>query len=352
MTAGNPTTPLCDQFGLDASWRSAQLMLVGLDDFSNEQVCRLHERVLDRDTTQQLVDRFYQLVLRHPQAAELLASFDIEHLKQRQVQYFTELGVNFSSAGYFESRARVGVAHARVGVPLSLYLGAFGLLQSLILDAVQARAGEEQGMLCRLVARLVSLDITLATEVYHRASVADMDRSLKRLEKAQQNLREQLERDTLTGVSSRTSLLHELQQAIERASKTGQPLVVMMADLDHFKQVNDAHGHLVGDQVLQEVAARIRAALREFDLVGRYGGEEFVILLENTSAHTAQQIALRIRQRIAQEPIQLGDLSLHVTLSQGLTLRVEGDTQQSLLQRADQAMYKAKHSGRNCVVSD
>jgi diguanylate cyclase (GGDEF)-like protein len=354
MSAGKSATPLCDQFGFDAAWRDAQLALIGLRGFSHEQVRRLHDAVLGREAAAAIMDRFYRQVLQHEQADELLSSFDIDHLKERQVQFLTDFGMWFEDAGYFEHRASLGVVHARVGVPLSLLLAAFGLLQSLILEAVLERieGREERALLTDLVVKLTSLDIALTTEVYHRARIQDMDRSLKNLEHQQQYLRQQLEQDALTGVSSRTSLLRELKTAIGRAAKTGQPLVVVMADLDHFKAINDQHGHLVGDQVLKDVAARVKSALREFDLVGRYGGEEFVVLLENTSLHTANQVAERIRRRIANEPVHLGSADVDVTISQGLALCKEDDTVQSLLRRADRAMYRAKSAGRNCVVED
>ena len=258
------------------------------------------------------------------------------------------------AAEYFESRARMGIAHARVGVPLSLYLSAFGLLQGLLLDAIVERLSDEVGRqaLGGLVTRLITLDIALAAEVYHRVEVEEPDRSVRHLERQQRLLRKQLEQDALKGASSRTSLLHEMQDALKRAAKTGQPLCLIMADPDNFKVVNDSHGHLVGDKVLEEVAARIKAALREFDVVGRFGGEEFVILLENTSRHTAQQIAERIRQRIAADPIRVAGQSLQLTISQGLAVRRDGDDDHTLLQRADAAMYQAKQRGRNCVAEE
>jgi diguanylate cyclase (GGDEF)-like protein len=354
MPAGKPETPLCEQFGFDADWRQAQLLLVDLDAYPGDQVRQLHEQVLVREVVERVVDRFYAQLMRHAQAAELLSSFDLQHLKERQVAYFAEFGVNCREAEYFESRARVGIAHARVGVPLSLYLSAFGLLQALVLDAIGERVGDQSERLAlgSLVMRLTTLDIALATEVYHRVQIQDLDRSVRHLEHQQTQLRKQLEQDSLTGVSSRTSLLHEMQDALGRAAKTGQPLCLIMADLDHFKAVNDSHGHLVGDQVLKEVAARIKAALREFDVVGRFGGEEFVILLENTSHHTAHQIAERIRQRIASEPIRVAGQSLQLTISQGLAVRRDGDDAHALLQRADATMYQAKQRGRNCVAEE
>jgi diguanylate cyclase (GGDEF)-like protein len=351
MSAGKTATPLCEQFGFDAEWREAQLTLIGLDAAMYEHVRILQDKVLTRDAASRIVDRFYAQLVLHPQSSGILSSFDLGHLKERQIEYFRKFGVRFEEADYFEGRARVGVSHARVGVPLSLYLESFGMLQCLILEEILSLAEEpHREALMRLVLKLTILDIALATEVYHRSQIQDRDRSLKHLELERQRLRRQLDQDALTGVSSRTSLLHELQASIKRASKTGQPLVVIMADLDHFKAINDRHGHLIGDGVLKEVAARTKAALREFDLVGRYGGEEFVILLENTSTHTAHQIAERIRVRIASGPIHVAGQDMQVTISQGIALCGQGDDSRSMLSRADQAMYRAKQVGRNCIV--
>lgn len=354
MPAEKPATPLCDHFGFDAEWRTAQLELIGLNEHTKDQVRRLHDLVFAHGAVEHIVDRFYDQLLKNSQASRLLSSFDLEHLKKRQIDYFRGFGVHFEEAEYFESRARVGVAHARVGVPLSLYLASFGVLQTLILEAISNSMtnDEDWSLLSRLMLKLLTLDIALATEVYHRVQVQELDRSLRHLEREQKVLRTQLEQDALTGVSSRSSLLHELDEAIARAVKTGQPLCLIMADLDHFKSINDTHGHLVGDKVLKEVAARMQAALREFDLVGRYGGEEFVILLENTSRHTAQQVAERVRMRIDKEPIQIAGRSLHLTISQGLAICRAGEDGPSLLERADQAMYRAKQAGRNCVAEE
>ena len=352
MSAGKPATPLCDQFGFNAEWREAQLTLIGLDGSMREIVQLLQGTVLTPDAASGIVDQLFAQLARNPQASAILSSFDLGHLKERQVEYFKGFGVGFDGADYFESRARVGVAHARVGVPLSLYLESFGMLQCLILQEILSLTEVQQHWeaLLRLVLKLTTLDIALATEVYHRSQIQDLDRSLKHLELERKSLRQQLDQDALTGGSSRTSLLRELQDSIERASKTGQPLVVIMADVDHFKKINDKQGRLVGDRVLKEVAARVKAALREFDLVGRYGGEEFVILLEDTSTHTAHQIAERIRLRISSAPIHVGGQEMQITISQGLALCCQGDDTQSILSRSDQAMYKAKQAGRNCIV--
>jgi diguanylate cyclase (GGDEF)-like protein len=352
MPARKPETPLCDQFGFDADWRRAQLALIGLEDESRDTVQALHHCVLTPEAARHIIDRFYEQVLHDSRAESLLASYDVNRLKVTQAEYLAAFGVNFRDAGYFETRARVGIAHARVGLPLALYLSAFGVMQTLILEMVTDCVSDpaEHHSLSRLVLKLTTLDIAVATEVYHRSSVMELDRSVKHLRLEQSLLRTQLQQDALTGVSSRTSLLDALEGAIGRSTKTGQPLCIIMADLDHFKNINDSYGHMVGDKVLAEVGARIRAALREFDIVGRYGGEEFVIMLENTSRHTALQVAERIRQRIASQPINTGSHRLDITISQGLAVRTDEDDLHSLLKRADDAMYKAKRAGRNCVA--
>jgi two-component system cell cycle response regulator len=354
MADGNSETALCEQFGFDAEWRAAQLLLVDLAECPHDLLGWLHEQVLVPDVVEGIVDRFFEQLRRHPQADKLLSSFDLQHLKQRQIEHFGQFGANCNEADYFELRTRVGIAHARVGVPLSLYLSGFGLLQTLILAAIVERVGDDGGRqaLSRLVMQLTTLDIALATEVYHRAQSAERERSVRHRERGPLLLRRQLEHDALTGVSSRASLLQELATAMERATKTGQPLCVIVADLDHFKTLNDSHGYAAGDRILKEVAARLKAALREFDVVGRYGGEEFVILLDNTSLHTALQVAERMRQRIAGAPLDAEGLNLQLTITQGLAAYRDGDDSHSLLQRADAAMLRAKQQGRNRVAGD
>lgn len=161
--------------------------------------------------------------------------------------------------------------------------------------------------------------------------------------------------DPLTEVSNRRALAWELPCQIQNAHAQGTPLSLVMLDLDNFKSVNDQHGHLVGDRVLQILAARIRNRLRVHDKIFRYGGEEFVILLKQTDADTAWLVAQRLRQVVGKQPFNLEQtLTLTVTISLGLSLLRPADDIKgvSLLQRADQNLLIAKSRGRNQVVSD
>lgn len=352
MPIENPAHLMCEQFGLDARWRNAQLTLIGLLDDQVDTIEKLHQQVLTDDARTIVVDALYDRLLADEQACSLISSFDIDYLKTKQNDYLKEFGAGFREEAYFARRIHVATVHARASVQLGQYLSAFGIMQALVVEVIETSLCSEADKmsLIRLVQDLTTLDIVIATEVYYRMRFADLNWSLQHLEQERQHLRQQLEQDALTGVSSRTALLQQLDKAVQGALKTGQPLCLIMADLDHFKQVNDTLGHLVGDQVLKEIGQRIRAALREFDLVGRFGGEEFCILLENTSPHTAGQIAERIRARIGNEPVQAAGNSVEITISQGLAIWNSRDNGKSLLQRADQAMYRAKQTGRNCVV--
>jgi diguanylate cyclase (GGDEF)-like protein len=165
--------------------------------------------------------------------------------------------------------------------------------------------------------------------------------------------------DALTGVYNRRYMDRRLLEEIARARRQGYRLSCMYIDVDHFKQVNDSHGHQAGDDVLREVASRIRAELRMSDALGRFGGEEFVVLLIDADLDSAGMVAQRIRAGIADQPFLVPDggmLSVSVSIGvatlgdAGRELAIEGVAQQ-LIARADEALYEAKEAGRNRVVA-
>jgi diguanylate cyclase (GGDEF)-like protein len=157
--------------------------------------------------------------------------------------------------------------------------------------------------------------------------------------------------DPLTGLQNRRSLFELGRVEFVRAQRMQRPFCCMMLDLDHFKQVNDRYGHVVGDQVLQEFAKRCSSSVREVDMVGRYGGEELIILLPETDRPTSIQVAERLRASIADTPIKIFDQEISVTTSIGVATQDENTMDlETLIARADQAMYIAKHKGRNRVA--
>ena len=157
--------------------------------------------------------------------------------------------------------------------------------------------------------------------------------------------------DQLTGLHNRRYMTGQLVQFLNRANRGGSPVSILMADLDHFKKINDFYGHNAGDEVLREFSRRLQDNIRPADLACRFGGEEFIVIMPDTTAALAVQAAERLRVKICERPFQLepGE-SLNVTMSGGVaTVRAPDDTVEGLIGRADNALYRAKRGGRNLV---
>lgn len=157
--------------------------------------------------------------------------------------------------------------------------------------------------------------------------------------------------DALTILLNRRAIIRELQDEVLRAERYGTMLSVSILDVDHFKVINDTYGHTIGDEVLRLVAEGLRDGIRSPDIVGRYGGEEFIIILPNSDANAASEQAARLCKQINESPLQAKGYAIQVTFSIGVAqLRHGKDTWDILLNRADTAMYEAKNRGRNCWV--
>jgi diguanylate cyclase (GGDEF)-like protein len=169
---------------------------------------------------------------------------------------------------------------------------------------------------------------------------------------AREVLRAQATTDALTATANRRTLLEALSRELERSNRLATPCAVLFVDLDHFKRVNKEHGHAAGDAVLREAAAAMRSILRPYDLLGRYGGEEFVIVLPGCDAGGARVAAERVRGRIAAMAVAVGGKSLPVTCSVGAAVGGAGGVRDrdGLIAAADRALNQAKGAGRNCVV--
>ncbi|SJZ56533.1 diguanylate cyclase (GGDEF) domain-containing protein [Trichlorobacter thiogenes] len=172
------------------------------------------------------------------------------------------------------------------------------------------------------------------------------------LRKQNQELELLSNKDTLTGAFNRRYLNHILTVELLRAARTDSLVSVLMIDIDHFKQINDTFGHQSGDHVLKRMTAEIAACLRDYDLLFRYGGEEFVVLLPDTSLLEARNVAQRLCQKV--HSIRFSDalVNLHLTVSIGVAEfpGMNIGTAEELLEHADQALYQAKENGRNQVI--
>lgn len=156
--------------------------------------------------------------------------------------------------------------------------------------------------------------------------------------------------DTLTRIMNRRGITMALLESMAQAERYGTPLSIAMVDIDHFKRINDQMGHDAGDTVLASLAGVLTEAVRMPDKVGRYGGEEFLIVLPHTALAAARQIAARMCKNVGERKFRHQEQLIEVTISIGLTQFRKGEDLTQLLARADKALYDAKHGGRNRVV--
>ena len=172
-------------------------------------------------------------------------------------------------------------------------------------------------------------------------------------ERADEQSRRLAATDPLTGVYNRRTFIELADKALARAQRNALPLSLLMLDLDHFKRVNDRHGHMAGDEVLRSFARLVETCLRYEDLLVRYGGEEFCVLLPDTTHEGAMALAERIRALVDETPLHIMRAHIHVTVSFGVYTARAGETctVELLLGRADQALYRAKAAGRNRVAT-
>lgn len=203
----------------------------------------------------------------------------------------------------------------------------------------KALAGIRQGLylnllLCLLVTAVVLTLVSLAIRRY------------------QQRITTLATTDSLTELPNRRGFDILAAQALQEAQRDGSPLCAVLLDLDNFKQLNDSHGHLAGDDVLRGFAGQLRECLRQSDILCRWGGEEFILLLKNTDRHSASELAEKLREQCAAQHHPVDGRNLRISVSLGLSQWHPGETLHSLLARADRALYRAKQAGRNRVCEE
>jgi diguanylate cyclase (GGDEF)-like protein len=205
--------------------------------------------------------------------------------------------------------------------------------------------------------------IAVAEEERLSSLVLDQNLNLKDAYEKIRRLNEELEKanteleliaafDSLSGLLNRRSLFTRISIEIERSIRLDVPLTGLMIDIDKFKSVNDNYGHQCGDMVIREIGARLQAGLRKYDYAGRYGGEEFFVVLSNSNEQQAFGIAERFRKDMEELRYQCSGESIGVTVSIGVARYAQGESQESWIERVDRAMYQAKQSGRNRIVLD
>jgi len=188
-------------------------------------------------------------------------------------------------------------------------------------------------------------------DIMEKKSDDELVKLIKRLNETRTHLKQAAITDDLTGLRNRRYIVERLEEEFLRAKRTGRPLSLIMLDIDNFKKINDLNGHPFGDLVLQIVSVRMKEALRKHDLIGRVGGEEFLVVCPESTLDDAAVVAERIRKIIHREVISDGVRKAVVALSAGVTmLRDDDKSSDKFFSRADTALYKAKEQGRNQVA--
>ncbi|MGH6719924.1 MAG: diguanylate cyclase [Alphaproteobacteria bacterium] len=302
-----------------------------------------------------IIQRFYDHLELVPELDALLGMPEQRRrLRATQRSYLLSIGEGVGNPVYVEGRLRIGEAHERVGLVPRWYLGAYAKLEELIgaaVDAEHATDPEARRLYRATLAKVVRFDEILAIEAYHQVALARQDVLVHDLEDSRRNLEAAIRRDVLTGVRNRTAVLEDLHAEFDRSVRFRRPFTALFVDLDRFKAVNDRYGHAAGDAVLRHVVGALVGALRPADIIGRYGGEEFVIGLVECDGEEAGIVAGRLRAAVEARPIQIAVDSVAATVSIGLASLGPATTSiEELLDQADGAMYEAKRQGRNRVI--
>ncbi len=322
----------------------------------DEPLAELLQTEVLQPFAEKIINQFYDYLLQHDEMRFYIRDEDVlQRLKQTQTEYLLTLGVDFTSYEYIEYRLRVGHAHERINMPIRLYQAAYLKIQNLIVDSIpqSIRQNEQQLFpLLEFVRKIIAYDMSLAIDVYHLVRIDDMTQSIDHLKHERDDLAVAVDRDVLTGAYSRRYILEFLKHKLAELRRDHkQSFCLAMLDLDHFKKVNDNYGHVVGDHVLQRVVDRVMTCIREVDQFGRYGGEEFILILPNSNLTGGINLAERIRQSIADKTIDVQGKAIPITISIGICQANKDDTPELLIERADSRLYEAKKQGRNRVVS-
>jgi len=347
---------LCDRCGFDANGIAERLGLVGLTRPGMDRQGRALQDHVIRPNTDAIVDRLYSSLFRIEDFTRVVDEHSsAERIRKKQEHYLQGLGIDFERREYFEERLRIGAVHQSVGVSQGLYQCTFQALQNLLIEYIPQEIRDDKAAFAEMlqfILKITALDMSLAVESYCSARVSDLRKSLETERGETNRLRKIAVTDWLTNLHNHSYSRHYLATALEQAEADGSPVCVVMADLDHFKAINDAYGHLIGDEVLRITARRLTSGARGDDEVCRYGGEEFLFILQNTDLAGGVEVAERVRARINEDVMHSGDTTLNVTISLGVAQARDRDTVEMLIERADAALYVAKRAGRNCVRAE
>ena len=345
---------MCERFGFDANAIARRIHLVGLSGTNNLGMGLKLQRLVILPHGKAIIEGILESLKNTDQFEQIAVDdLDPDRLRDFQNRYLSGLGVNFISPAYFEERLRIGYVHNKIGVPQALYQASIRTLEYLLIHNIPHSIRGDPATfdpMLMFILKIMALDMSLAVESYCMTEMCGLENSLHDEQGKARRLRQLAITDWLTDLHNHAYSRHLLKLKLDYAQQNDKPLCVIMADLDQFKKINDEHGHLVGDHVLRIVAARMVSGARAGDEIGRYGGEEFLFVLQDTDINAAADVAERVRSRINSDAIQHHKAVINVSLSLGMAQARSDDTVNTLIDRADATLYDAKLAGRDRVM--
>jgi len=335
----------CHAYGFDREKIKERLRLFQLNKNDLETAQLLQEMVV-QPNSRPIINKFYSYLFNHKEYRLYLPSDKvIDELKNTQLHYLSTLGENFGSENYFDVRLRVGVAHSKIGMPLSLYECAYQQLRALILECVPPEFEDKiVNDLRSFVLKIISLDMSLAIDSYMDANVHQLEDNIDQLVKKSKKLQYWCEIDPLTHISNRTCILKNIRLSMLDADKKGSPFSIVMIDFDNLSGINDKYGHMVGDLLLKSAVETIKPLLSDVDKFGRYGGDEFIIALPGKDNENAQEYAKYIHSVIGEKIFQIGNHELELKLSYGVATHEKGNSLSDFLKHVDNSLLDSKES--------
>lgn len=343
---------ICVKYGFDDTRIRETILALDIHPAYADLADRISREVIG-DKAEELVNICFALLAGLREFSLIKPNLDVPVFKQIWADQLRRFGQGFHTPKYFAERLTLSAARAHDGLSMSVLHLQHQITQQILVERLITSFQNDPKTVWALmpcILKFIALDLHLAIEGYHLQEIEDQQKQLAACRTESAKLYQKVATDQLTGVMSFSHVMEALENHINKAVQTGTTLCVMMIDLDFFKRVNDTHGHLVGDSVLIHTAERIKSAVRDFDMVGRFGGEEFTVILTNADMALARVIAERIRQDVAETPFHAKDHIIGVTISLGVAMLRPGETREAILERADVAMYEAKQTGRNRVV--
>lgn len=296
---------------------------------------------------EKIIEAFYAYLQSHREYKEYFSADEqLSRMSQSQENYLRTLGVNFQSPDYFENRLMIGVIHNQINLPPRLYECAYAKLRDLIVDNIPDELDKVNADKIRhFLNKIITLDIALALESYYQISLGNLEASIDELEKTKDILQGRSKKDTLTGAANRATILALINNLLDKFKNDGLVFSIVMCDVNDMRAVNEKLGHMAGDLVLKKVVELIKSRIRTTDYIGRYGGDEFLIIFPSMAEDKASKMMTDINTVLVEQDILIRGTKVNHSFNFGAASVREGDELPDLLMRVDKALLSKGIAG-------